>query len=247
LPDWRRSLAHAALLFLGIALVVGPWTVRNAIALDRFVPISTGGGQVLFAGAYIPSEGDPERVGEEVLERHPGLTKRLAAENGIAPPRPAAVIERVRLEQILSALAAQRYPGLETDRALARMGRQRLWRDVSEEPATYAGFVAAKVARLWSPGPRRVMERLPWTLLHWATVLCALLGLVVLFRSGRQQEALLLATVLVAITAVSALLVASPRRVLVMVPLLAALAGVGAAWLVARWRPAEERVARQRG
>jgi hypothetical protein len=202
---------------------------------------------VLFAGTYIPSDGDPERVGKEVLERHPALTKRLAAENGIAPPQPAAVIERVRLEQILSALAAQRYPGLETDRALARMGRERLWRDVSEEPAAYAGFVTAKVARLWSPGPRRVMEQLPWTLLHWATVLCALLGLAVLFRSGRRQEALLLATVLVAITAVSALLVASPRRVLVMVPLLAALAGVGAAWLVARWRPAEERAARQRG
>jgi hypothetical protein len=91
------------------------------------------------------------------------------------------------------------------------------------------------------------MERLPWTLLHWATVLCALLGLVVLFRSGRQQEALLLATVLVAITAVSALLVASPRRVLVMMPLLAALAGVGAAWLLTRSRGPEGRAARQRG
>jgi 4-amino-4-deoxy-L-arabinose transferase-like glycosyltransferase len=246
-PDWRRSLTHAALLLLGVALVVAPWTARNAIALDRFVPISTGGGQVLFAGAYIPSNGDPERVGEEVLERHPGLTRRLAAENGIAPPQPAAVVQRVRLEQILTALAAQRYPGLEADRALSRMGRERLWRDISQEPVAYAAFVGRKVARLWSPGPRKVMDQPPWTLLHWATVLCALLGLVVLFRSGRQQEALLLATVLVAITAVSALLVASPRRVLVMVPLLAALAGVGAAWLVARWRPAEERVARQRG
>jgi 4-amino-4-deoxy-L-arabinose transferase-like glycosyltransferase len=246
-PDWRRPLGHAALLFLGIALVVGPWTIRNAIVLDRFVPISTGGGQVLFAGAYVPSEGDPERVGEEVLERHPGLTRRLAEENGLAPPRPASVVERVRLEQILAALAAQRHPGLESDRALALMGRERLWRDISEEPAAYAAFLARKVARLWSPGPRRVMKEAPWTLLHWATIVFALLGLVVLFRRGRRQEALLLATVLVAITAVSALLVASPRRVLVMMPLLAALAGVGGAWLLARWRPAEERATRQRG
>ncbi|HET8640138.1 MAG TPA: glycosyltransferase family 39 protein [Solirubrobacterales bacterium] len=246
-PDWRRSLGQAALLLLGIALVVGPWTARNAIVLDRVVPISTGGGQVLFAGAYIPSKGDPERVGEEVLERHPGLTKRLAAENGISPPRPASVVERVRLEQILTALAAQRYPDLEADRALARMGRERLWHDVSGEPTAYLGFLAHKIARLWSPGPRKVMERLPWPLLHWVTVLFALLGLIVLFRGGRQQEALLLATVLVAITAVSALLVASPRRVLVMMPLLAALAGVGAAWLLARSRGPEGRAARQRG
>jgi hypothetical protein len=43
---------------------------------------------------------------------------------------------------------------------------------------------------------------------------------------------LLIATIFLSITAISALLVASPRRVLVMMPLLAALAGVGttAAW-----------------
>ena len=40
----------------------------------------------------------------------------------------------------------------------------------------------------------------------------------------------MIATVFGAITAISALLVASPRRVLVMMPLLAACAGVGAVW-----------------
>jgi hypothetical protein len=45
----------------------------------------------------------------------------------------------------------------------------------------------------------------------------------------RRWEALLLATIFVAITAISALLVASPRRVLVMMPLIAALARVGVA------------------
>src|SRR5689334_16870633 len=41
--DWRTSLLRAA-VFLGAALVViAPWTIRNASALDRFVPISTGG------------------------------------------------------------------------------------------------------------------------------------------------------------------------------------------------------------
>ena len=65
-----------------------------------------------------------------------------------------------------------------------------------------------------------------WELLHWALVAFGLIGLVVL-AAQRRWEALLLATVFVAITAVSALLVASPRRVLVMMPLVAALAGVG--------------------
>ena len=67
-----------------------------------------------------------------------------------------------------------------------------------------------------------------WELLHWALVAFGLIGLAVLALQ-RRWEALLLATIFVAITAISALLVASPRRVLVMMPLVAALAGVGAA------------------
>lgn len=248
---WRQSLVQAAVMLVGVVLVVAPWTIRNAIALDRFVPVSTGGGQVLFAGAYMPSGGDPERVGEEVLERHPGLTRRLASEYlpagatvaGVAQndgkvrrttsetedaeaARRAAVLERVRLEQILAALAAQRYPGMEADKALSRMGRDLLWDNISEEPLEYLGFLARKVSRSWSHGPRDVMHEPAWEALHLALIALGLLGLAVLAWQ-RRWEALLLATVLLSITAFSALLVASPRRVLVMLPLVAALAGVG--------------------
>ncbi len=214
---WRRSLSRAAILLAGVVVVVAPWTVRNAVALDRAVPISTGGGQVLFAGTYLPSGGNPERVGAEVVARHPGIFNPADA-------------RRLRLEQILARLAAHRYPDLESDRALARMGREQLWDDVSEEPLEYAGFVAAKVGRVWSHGPRDVMREPLWEALHWALVAFGLLGLALLARQ-RRWEALVLATVFLSITALSALLVASPRRVLVMLPLVAALAGVGATWL----------------
>ncbi len=212
---WRICLAQAAIMLAGLAVIVAPWTVRNEVALDRFVPISTGGGQVLFAGAYLPSGGDPERVGQEVLERHPELRSRL-------PANP-------RLEQILAALAAQRYPNLESDAALARMGRERLWRELTERPLEYAGFVAAKIGHTWSHGPRDVMREPLWEALHWALLALGLLGLVVLAWQ-RRWEALLLAAILLAVTALAALLVASPRRVLVTIPLVAALAGTGIAW-----------------
>ncbi|HEY5707833.1 MAG TPA: hypothetical protein VIS51_00365 [Solirubrobacterales bacterium] len=211
--DRRGSLANAAILLAGVAIVAVPWTVRNAVALDRFVPISTGGGQVLFAGTYLPSDGDPEKVGAEVVERHPELFG------------PGAV-EQLRLEQILARLSAQRYPKLETDEALGRMGREQLWDDVSEEPVEYAGFVATKVGRIWAHGPRDVMRQPGWKLLHWALVAFGLVGLIVL-AARRDWEALLLATIFFGIIAICALLVASPRRVLVMLPLVAALAGVG--------------------
>ncbi len=276
---WRANLAGAGALLAGVAVVVAPWTIRNAVALDRFVPVSSGGGQVLFAGSYMPSGGDPERVGREVLERHPGLTRRLAARYlppeapsvlppegpSVLPPNAPglppnaasaagggpvlhrereappidAVLADVRLEQILAALASQRFPDLESDRALARMGRERLWDDIVEEPLGYTGFVAAKVARTWFRGPRDVMHRPAWEALHWALLALVLLGLAMLARR-RPWEALLLGAVLVSVTAVAALLVASPRRVLVAMPLVAALAGVGAVcaweWLRKEWR-----------
>jgi len=226
----RTGLLNAAILLAGVVLVVAPWTVRNAVELDRFVPVSTGGGQVLFAGTYLPSDGDPEKVGAEVVEGHPGLFD----------PQD---VERLRLEQILARLAAQRYPDLPSDEALGKMGREQFWDDVTQEPVEYAGFVTTKAWRIWSHGPRDVMEHPGWEVFHWALIAFALLGFAVItlrcnaidgykpsFALHHRWEVLLLVTVFVSITVVSALLVASPRRVLVMIPLVAALAGVGISW-----------------
>ncbi len=218
--DWKRSLSSAALMLAAALVVIAPWTIRNAEAVGRFVPISTGGGQVLFAGTYLPSDGNPERVGAEVVERHPELFGPHA-------------VERLRLEQILARLAAHRHPGMEADQALSKMGKEQLWNDLSEEPVESAGFVAQKLWRLWGYGPREVMREPGWELLHWALLAFGLLGLGLL-AWRRRWEAAVLATVFLSITALSALLVASPRRVLVMLPLLAACAGVGSVWLATR-------------
>ena len=46
----RERLRHMMLLLLGLALAVGPWTTRNALALHAFVPVTTGGGRALLDG-----------------------------------------------------------------------------------------------------------------------------------------------------------------------------------------------------
>jgi hypothetical protein len=225
--DWRNSLLRAA-VFLGAGLVViAPWTIRNAAALSRFVPISTGGGQVLFAGTYLPSDGNPEKVGTEVVRENPQL---FAPQDG----------QRLRLEQILARLAHDRHPDTETDQALSKMGKEQLWDDVSDEPLEYAGFVATKISRIWSHGPRDVMREPIWEVLHWLLVAFGLFGLAIL-AWRRRWEALLLGTIFLAITAISALLVASPRRVLVLVPLLAALLAPALAYLTGAFESASDR------
>lgn len=210
--DWRSSLLRAAVFLVAAVAVIAPWTIRNAAALHRFVPLSTGSGQVLYAGTYMPSDGDPEKVGAGVVAENPQLFAPDAA-------------QRLRLEQILAQLAHSRYPETESDQALAKMGKEQLWNDISEEPLEYAGFVATKVGRIWFHPARDIMRGFPWIVLQWALVTFGLAGLAVL-AWRRRWEALLIGTIFLAITLVSALLVASPRRALVLVPLLAPLAAV---------------------
>jgi hypothetical protein len=225
--DWRHSLLRAAVFLGAVVVLIAPWTIRNAVALDRFVPISTGGGQVLFAGTYLPSDGDPEKVGAEVVAENPQLFS----------PQDA---QRLRLEQILARLAHSRYPHMRTDQALSKLGKEQLWGDITDEPLEYAGFVATKVGRIWSHGPREVMHEPVWEVVHWLLVALGLFGLAILAWQ-RRWEALLFATIFLAITAISALLVASPRRVLVLVPLLAALATAALAWLSSSFGSASDR------
>lgn len=43
----RERVRQVALLALGMALVVGPWTLRNALEFRAFIPVTTGGGRSL--------------------------------------------------------------------------------------------------------------------------------------------------------------------------------------------------------
>jgi hypothetical protein len=214
---WRRGVDAGAVVVLGILVVVAPWTVRNAVALDRFVTVSSGGGQVLYAGTYLPSDGNPEMVGAAVVAEHPDLFGPHAVEN-------------LRLEQILARLGEATYPELEPDQALSKMGKEQLGDDITEHTGEYVSFVATKIGRIWSHGPRAIMRTPVWEALDWVLLALGLLGLALLAYL-RRWEALLIGAVFLAVTLVSALLVASPRRVLVLIPLLSACAGAALAWL----------------
>jgi hypothetical protein len=220
--DWKRALLAGAIVAFGLLVVVAPWTIRNAVALDRFATVSTGGGQVLYAGTYLPSDGNPEKVGAAVVAENPGLFGPHA-------------VEELRLEQILARLAEARYPELEPDEALSKMGKEQLRDDITHHFGEYAEFVATKIGRIWSHGPRAIMLTPVWEALHWVLLGLGLFGLALLAYL-RRWEALLIGAVFIAVTLISALLVASPRRVLVLIPLLSACAGAAIAWIATRAR-----------
>jgi 4-amino-4-deoxy-L-arabinose transferase-like glycosyltransferase len=229
----RRSAALAGVSLLGTALVLAPWTIRNAIVLDRAVAVGTGGGPAHVIGTNHDADGDGPKLRELLLSERPALRERLSRGGPVDDPN------RFVLEQVLSRVAAERYPGLETDAALGRMGRKNLEDDITQEPVQFAGMLVDKGYETWTDAPRAVMEREPWRALQLGVILLALLGLAVL-TLRRRFEAVILGLVLAYMTAVGALLIASPRRELVVLPALTALAGTGAVsayeWLHARIR-----------
>jgi hypothetical protein len=254
-PGRRPGAVAAVAAGAAFIVVLAPWTIRNFIVLDRFVPLSTGGGKVLFTGTRLPTDGDALELEQRLLESRPWLRRDVAA----ARPRPVPAragprillsqaslpdtgldprlrltqrfddADFIYLESVLAAFAARRHPGVPTDDALARIGRENLIRYSRERPLDLAAMMAEKVWKTWRFGPRNIMETPVWATLHAAIVLFGLLGIVML-ALRRRWEAVMFAAIVIAIVLMGALLIASPRRVIVAVPLLAGLAGASLAW-----------------
>ena len=70
-PQLARALVlrRAAVMGAGIVLVVGAWTVRNAIELDAFVPIATNGGATLWSGHNPDATGGPTYPSPDLLPK----------------------------------------------------------------------------------------------------------------------------------------------------------------------------------
>ena len=219
-----RAWARAGLVVGCALLVVLPWTVRNFVAFDRVVPISTGGGQVLYAGSYLRAGPDPEKVTAELLAEHPWIERRLG-------PVPGPIYRG----QAEALLAEREHPGENTDTALTGMALDAYGHAAVHEPAALVGFVAGKAWFGWTAAARGVMKPTPWRVLQLALLFAAAVGLGVgLWR--RRFDVAAIAVVLALETAVQVTFIASPRRTLTLLPLSAALAGAGAVWIVAAAR-----------
>jgi Dolichyl-phosphate-mannose-protein mannosyltransferase len=229
---WRPGLAAGAIVTAGMLVLVVPWTIRNAVVLDRVVPISTGGGKALYVGTFLPADGEYDRVKARLAERY--LHREL-------PPHSTA-LERVDPTPLFDRVAAH-YPDLPRDSALGKIGKQNFSRFIEEDLLGYAAMTARKAGRMWSAGIGEAMESSIGRVVQVLLVLLGLAGLAVLAARRRWWELVALATPIVLVTAVGAATLAAPRRNEVLMTLVfplaaTALARAGSALSSSRpWSP----------
>jgi len=150
----RERMRHMALLLLGLALAVGPWTLRNALVLHAFVPVTTGGGRALLDSNNPDVWNDPVRRGGAISTTH--LEPYASETRGLGEPQADAVARR-RAWQFLSTHVRD-WPAM----AVAKLAR--FWRLTAEGGGTGAW------QRERSPlegALRAVDPLLVWSLLTW--------------------------------------------------------------------------------
>lgn len=218
--------AAGAALFLVAALVpIVPWTIHNLNTLDRFVPITTGSGKALFVGTYLPADGDYQGVKADLLEKYRGIDLEPGS-RALDRVDPVPLFDR----------AAEEYPGLTRDAALGRIGRENMWKYLSEDPIGYLGMIFGKGFRMWSSGVGDLMSSPVGRVVQSALVLIGLAGAILLGRA-RRWEVLPMTIPIAVVTGIAVVTLAPPRRNEILMTLVLTLAATAMAALLARFGP----------
>jgi 4-amino-4-deoxy-L-arabinose transferase-like glycosyltransferase len=212
------GLAAIALMVGAFLVPIVPWTVHNAIVLDRTVPISTGAGKALYVGTYLPADGEYQRVKALLVKRYLNRDLEPGSE-ALDAVDPAPLFDRV----------ARRYPDLPRDEALGKIGKQNFYDYLGEDPVGYAAMTARKVWRMWSAGIGEAMSSTLGRLVQVLIVLLALAGLGVLVWRRWWWELVAMATPIAIVTVVGAASLAAPRRNEILMTLVFPLAGAALA------------------
>jgi hypothetical protein len=217
----RDRVRQVALLLLGVALVVGPWTLRNARVLHAFVPVTTGGGKALLDANNALLWDDPGHRGgawsvyaiEPYASRFRGLTEH--ATDSLSARMAWQFLDAHRPE----------WPAM----AAAKLAR--FWRLRSEG--------GSLTGRWTAPGsPLAPLGAWLDPLLLWSVVVLplALFGAFTLLVSSKRLFQSLPLMAIAAFTASSVLYWGSLRMRLPVEPLVLLHAAVGADALWRRWR-----------
>jgi 4-amino-4-deoxy-L-arabinose transferase-like glycosyltransferase len=188
----RERARQIAMLLLGIALTIGPWTLRNAIVFRAFVPVAARGGGALLVGNnpdawYDPSlrGGAANRIWDDMVRNEfRGLSETqaqaLAQQRALEFIRehpadlPAAALAKLKRFWRLSAEGGgtgnwQR-PGSPFNAVLSRLDPLRLWSIVIFPFALWGLLLSLR-------GPRRWFQSLSlWVILYFCLLTVVFFG-----------------------------------------------------------------------
>jgi 4-amino-4-deoxy-L-arabinose transferase-like glycosyltransferase len=200
--EWRLGTAAVGLMLVALLLPILPWTIRNFVVFERFVPISTGSGKALYVGTFYPADGEYARVKAILYKR----------KTGISLPPQSQELNEVNPTELFNEVWEDRYPEMERDAALGKIGKENFSKYFGEHPLGYVGMTVRKVGRMWSSGVGSFMSTTLGRAIQIVLVLLGVAGLVLLAFRRRWWETLALATPIVLVTAVGAASLAAPRR-----------------------------------
>ena len=215
----RDRVRQVAMLALGVALVVGPWTLRNATALGAFVPVTTGGGRAFLDSNNALVWGDP------VTRGGANSTYRLEPWAGLFRGRSEAqadAIARTEAMKFLNAHAGE-WPAMALTKVL------RFWRITAEGGGTghWQRDDSPLVAMI-----RRVDPLLAWSLL---VLPFAAFGLARSLAGGRRWFLSLPLLVILYFTALASVFWGALRMRVPIEPLVLLYAAAGADETRRRW------------
>lgn len=220
------ALAATSLFLIAALIPIVPWTIHNLNTLDRFVPITTGSGKALFVGTNLPAGGEYQQVKADLLERYRGVA--------LEPGSPE--LDRVDPTPLFDR-AAERYPELSRDAALGRIGRENMWKYISEDPLGYLGMIFEKGFRMWSSGVGEAMSSPAGRVVQLILVGLGLVGAVLLGRS-RRWEVLPMTIPIAVVTGIAVVTLAPPRRNEILMTLVLTLSAIATAAAIDRLGPA---------
>lgn len=223
---WRAPLAVTGIFFAAFLAPLIPWTIHNYVVLDRFVPLSTGGGKALYVGSNLPADGDYQRTKALLVKQYLG--------RDLEPNSPA--LDRINPVPLFNRVA-DRYSGLDRDAALGKIGKKQLRDDIEHHTFDYIGMTARKAGRLWSTGVGPVMATTAGRVLQYLLLALGIAGFAWLCMR-RRWEAIAFAIPIVGITGIGALSLASNRRNEILMTLVIPLAAIAATRLAAAMRQA---------
>lgn len=184
-----RFLRQALPIAAALALVLAPWTLRNASRYHAFIPVSTGGGELFYMGTTPETDGRWDSEKWDVLTRKVLDPLRESSGRRLTPTERDRAFLRAGLENWRSdpagsaVIAIKRFyrlcfvPVNTNDRAWLRWGFLATLLAVYALAAT-AGFAAARTSRAGSDAARILL----------ATVVVYALASTLFYTSSRYFE-----------------------------------------------------------